>query len=162
MKIYRFHVCWVHTSSLCVSKKKAISSCREGRPEWSRQEEGWWEGQDPCEWAQMAMGRQQQLGHYSSFLTWELPTEDVNAPPPPPPPLRGRNDRMRVTKMSGKRCTFHATKSGPGIVKKRGCIWLLPGDFFKKGVFFLFFSHLFGFLRNYSEFRGVHWAFFLI
>ena len=32
----------------------------------------------------------------------------------------------------------------------------------RKGVFFLFFSHLFGILRNYSEFRGVHWAFFLI
>ena len=50
-KILCLHVCWVHTSSLCVSKKKAISSCREGRPECSRQEEGeegGWEGQDPC------------------------------------------------------------------------------------------------------------------
>ena len=28
-KILCLHVCWVHTSSLCVSKKKASSSCRE-------------------------------------------------------------------------------------------------------------------------------------
>ena len=58
---------------------------------------------------------------------------------------------MRVAKMSGR-----ATKSGPRIVKKRGVFDFSPGDFFKKGVFFFFFSHLFGLLRNYSEFRGVH------
>ena len=38
----------------------------------------------------------------------------------PAPPLRGRNDRMRVAKMSGKGVTFRATKSGPRIVKKKG------------------------------------------
>ena len=50
-KILCLHVCWVHTFSLCVSKKKASSSCREGMPECSSQEEGeegGWEGQDPC------------------------------------------------------------------------------------------------------------------
>ena len=52
-KILCLYVCWVHTSILCVSlKKKASSSCREGRPECSRQgegdegDEGEWEGQD--------------------------------------------------------------------------------------------------------------------
>ena len=51
---------------------------------------------------------------------------------------------------------FSCDKVRPENCKKRGVFDFSPGDFFKKGVFFFFFSHLFGLLRNYSEFRGVH------
>ena len=58
--------------------------------------------------------------------------------PPPPPPLRGRNDRMRVAKMSGKGVLFVRQSTAREFVFD-----FSPGDFFKKGgVFFLFLSSL--------------------
>ena len=64
--------------------------------------------------------------------------------PVPPHSKNGHVPHTCLTKMSGKGVLFRATKSGPQNCKKRGVLTLAPGDFFKKGVFFLFFSHLFG------------------
>ena len=49
---------------------------------------------------------------------------------------------------------FRATKSGPRIVKKKGVYLTFHPEISLKRVFFFFKSHLFGLLRNYSEFRG--------
>jgi len=82
-KIVCLHVCWVHTSSLCVGKKK--TSRQAAVPEKDGQSAAGRKKADMRmprstwvrEW--LSEDRRQQLGHYSTFLTRELCTEDVNA-----------------------------------------------------------------------------------
>ena len=60
--------------------------------------------------------------------------------PAPPPPLRGRRDRMRVPKISGKGVLFVRQSPARELLKKGG-IWLFTRrSSFKKGVVFLSLS----------------------
>ena len=86
-------------------------------------------------------------------------------PPPPPPP----HSEVEMTACVLPKCPvkgyFSCDKVRPENCKKRGVFDFSPGDFFKKGVFFLFslisldsweiIPNLGGYIEHFSWFRGV-------
>ena len=75
--ILYLYVCWAHTFGLCGSKNATsqrglVSVEQEGRRR-ARKPRSMWVR------AWLSEERRQQLGHYSTFITRELRTEDVNA-----------------------------------------------------------------------------------
>ena len=76
-KILCLHVCWVHTSSLCQQQsQRGKARVQQAGRRWGRRMR-WPRSMWVREW--LSEDRRQQLGHYSTFLTRELRTEDVNA-----------------------------------------------------------------------------------
>ena len=80
--ILHLYVCWAHTFSLCGSKD-ASSSCRRSWSVLCRKSEGEAGGQKDQDQCGCGHGYQKNddsnWGHYSTFITRELRTEDINA-----------------------------------------------------------------------------------